>query len=93
MPESSLAVLSAEQLRDLTAAITKAIAEQPGALTAAHAAAYLDMAERTFRRLVSAKKVPDPVILPGFGTNGKAKRWLRRDLDAWLDRHKVGRRR
>lgn len=51
----------------------------PRALTAEHAAIYCGMSESQWRERVAAGAAPKPFYLD------RRPRWLRDDLDAWLD--------
>jgi excisionase family DNA binding protein len=62
-----------------TAAAAGAIAEKPLVLDAREAARLLGISRSTFLKLHAAGKTPMPVRF------GRAVRWRRDDLKAWLD--------
>ncbi len=56
-----------------------AAVQEPGVLTADEAAALLKISRSHFYKLVRTGRAPGPIRL------GRAVRWLRQELDAWLE--------
>lgn len=63
----------------MTARPAVALPGWPGAMGAALAAAYVDMAETTLYTLLNEGRFPQPIEL-----SDKRRGWRRTDLDAWI---------
>ncbi len=93
-PESSIepqVALNDQQMAALVAAVVLALKGQlgptPQSFDQAGAIAYVGIPRSTWFRLRSSGKLPDPRDVPGSGP-----RWLKRDLDHWLEKLKPRRR-
>jgi predicted DNA-binding transcriptional regulator AlpA len=75
--------LNADEVRAVSAPLSRklqdTLAYTPYALDADRAAAYICMSKSKFLELVDAREAPQPLDVGG------CPRWLRRDLEAWLD--------
>lgn len=66
-----------------------AIPESAVLLTIAQVSAMVQFAKRTIQRMVSAEQFPRPIH---FGQSGsKPARWLRSEIEAWVQRCAQGR--